>query len=224
MKAIGGIFGRSPFGPLHEHMAKAHECVGCLPACVNSFLEQDWLECRRHGKRISRIEHEADVIKQTLRSNLSNSIFSSVERSEILTMLKNQDRVSDRCEDVANLLMMRSRPFPEALHELLRNLVDSVTSTVNEVTAITRELHRIHEDSGSREETKHILVQVERVGEIEHESDVLEDRLRETLFEHEDEIDPVTILITLDIIRMTGAISDSAENVADYTRAWIETR
>ena len=58
----------------------------------------------------------------------------------------------------------------------------------------------------------------------DHEASQLEEKLRVTLFEHEQEVDPVTIVILLDIFRKVGQIAGTAENVSDALRSWIETR
>lgn len=224
MKLIGGLFGRSPFGPLHEHMAKVQECVEKLPETIELFLSGQWEPLRKRAQVISKIEHEADEIKKAIRSSLSNSIFSSVERSEILLMLKQQDAVADRCEDVAYRLVMRKTPFPHFVADTFRSLVDRVKATVDRLAEVTRELHRIYDESGTRSEAKRILERIDGIHRLEHEADEIEDRLRTELFEREREVDPVTIVILLDIFLKIGHIADAAENVGDAVRSWIETR
>ena len=224
MKRIGGLFGRSPFGPLHEHMAKVQECVEKLPVTVALFLDNDWEHCKKNAQIISRIEHEADKIKQNIRANLTKSIFSSVERSEILMMLKTQDAVADRCEDVAYLLTMRKTPFPDFLKKPFAELAKIVKQTTDSLAGVTRELHRIYDESGTKEDTEEILNRIDQIHEIEHKADEIEDALRIKLFEREKEVDPVTIFILLDIFLKVGHIADAAENVGDVIRSWIETR
>lgn len=223
MKSIGGLFGRSPYGPLHEHMAKVQECVEKLPAAVTFFLNKEWEECRKKAAIISNIEHEADTIKQSIRANLSNSIFSPVKRSEILLMLKTQDAVADRCEDVAGILTMRKTPFPEFLNEDFLLLVERVVETTNLLTETTRNLVKLSEESGTQEDKNLILDQIAQIHEVEHKADVLEGRLKAELFEQEDFVDPVTVIILLDLFKMVGHIADAAENVSDAIRCWLET-
>lgn len=224
MNIIGGLFGRSPFGPLHEHMAKVEECVEKLAPTVEFFLEGNWEGVRHKTEVISRIEHEADEIKRSIRSSLSTSIFSSVERSEILSLLKTQDAVADRCEDVALRLAMRKTPFPPFLREGFRELIARVTETTSLVSEVTRNLHRLYDESGDRSRVQLILRQIDQVDVAEHLADELEDRLRADLFEREKEVDPVTVMILLEIFKQIGNIADAAENVGDGFRSWIETR
>jgi len=224
MKRIGGLFGRSPFGPLHEHMAKVQECVERMPELVDRFLAADWETCRRQAKVISRVEHEADTIKQSIRSHLTKSIFSSVERSEILMMLKTQDAVADRCEDVGYLLVMRKTPFPAFLTDHFVKLTALVKETADRLAEVTRDLHHLYDDSGTREDTQRILDKIDKIHVVEHQADEIEDDLRLKLFERESEVDPVTIIILLDIFTRMGDIADAAENVSDAVRSWIETR
>jgi predicted phosphate transport protein (TIGR00153 family) len=172
---------------------------------------------------ISNIEHEADTIKQSIRAHLSNSIFSPVKRSEILAMLKTQDAVADRCEDTAMILTMRRTPFPEFLKDDFMALVAKVLETTNLLTDTTRELNRIAEESGSARDKQAIIEGIDHIHEVEHEADIIEERLRTSLFDRESEVDPVTIIILLDLFLKVGHIADAAENVSDAIRCWLET-
>lgn len=223
MKSIGGLFGRSPYGPLHEHMTKVQECVEKLPAAIEFFLERRWDDCKKKGDVINNIEHEADTIKQSIRAHLSNSIFSPVKRSEILAMLKTQDAVADRCEDVAAILNMRRTPFPDFLKKDFISLISKVVRTTNLLTDTTRELNRLSEESGSDIEKQLIIDGIDDIHKVEHEADVLEDKLKFDLFQHETDVDPVTIVILLDLFLKVGHIADAAENVSDAIRCWLET-
>jgi hypothetical protein len=223
MKSIGGLFGRSPYGPLHEHMAKVQECVEKLPAAVEFFLDKQWDDCKKKGKVISKVEHEADVIKQSIRAHLSNSIFSPVKRSEILLMLKTQDAVADRCEEVAGILTMRETPFPDFLKNDFILLISKVVRTANLLTDTTRELNRLSEDAGSDIEKQMIIDGIDDIHMVEHEADIIEEKLKADLFKSEKDVDPVTIMILLDLFKKVGHIADAAENVSDAIRCWLET-
>lgn len=74
-KVIGGVLGRSPFGPIHEHMMKADDCLKVLKPLMESFLKGDYEKIAEHSKRISELEHEADMIKSVIKKNLSKSLF-----------------------------------------------------------------------------------------------------------------------------------------------------
>lgn len=105
MKTIGGVLGRSPFGPMHEHMMKVNNCLKMLRPLIEHFLKGDYQKVADCSKRISKLEHEADMIKVVIKKSLSRSLFVSMERADILSCLKEQDGIADSCEDVARGLV-----------------------------------------------------------------------------------------------------------------------
>jgi predicted phosphate transport protein (TIGR00153 family) len=139
-------------------------------------------------------------------------------------MLKMQDAVADRCEEVAYLFTMRKTRFPDFLKADFVVMIGKVKETVDCLTDVTRDLHSAYDESGSRSAAQSVLKSVDHIHQLEHDADIIEDSLRERLFDHEAEVDPITIMICLDIFRRSGNIADAAENVGDAIRMWIETR
>ena len=66
MKPLGGPFGRSAFGPLHEHITRVVDCVEVLPELVGHFVEGDHGVCIESAGRISELESKADLIKNEI--------------------------------------------------------------------------------------------------------------------------------------------------------------
>lgn len=214
MRQIGGIMGRSPFGPLHEHMLKARECAELLEPLMEAFLAEKYEEVDSISERIFRLESEADAIKTEIRSMLSTSIFSAVEHTEVLNLLKTQDDVADDSEDAARLLSVRRTSVTDALGKALAQLVAKVWETVRllaEITELVQEL----DDTGKRE----AIDRVHAVGEElrtarEQSSDLAHAALRR-VFADEETIGPVSVVLLMQLTRTLSAVSHSAENASD---------
>ena len=215
MKTIGGVLGRSPFGPLHEHMMKVSDCLKMLRPLMEHFLKEDYRKVSDGSKRISRLEHEADMIKGVIKKSLSRSLFVSVQRADILACLKEQDRIADSCEDVAKLLEMRKTEVPPLLKDILLRLTDKVAEAVVAVRDVTKELKNLTEGSYSKRELAKILKSLELSARREWEADKIELDFAKKLFEVETELTPVSVFLLMNISREVGAIADHAENVAD---------
>ena len=65
-----------------------------------------------------------------------------------------------------------------------------------------------------REQEK-VAEMIAGVRKKEHNIDNIMHRIRRTLFENEQHLDPVTVIFWYQLIDRLGAISDQAENVAD---------
>ena len=71
MKKIGGLFGRSVLGPLREHMAKVEDCLKVFHETVGEYVKGNFGSMRKFSKKISELEHQADIIKEGIRTSLS---------------------------------------------------------------------------------------------------------------------------------------------------------
>ncbi|MGA9573774.1 MAG: DUF47 family protein, partial [Lysobacterales bacterium] len=64
---LSGIFGKSPVGPLQEHMEKIVTCVDELIPFTEAVLNDDHEARAKHQRRVVAIENEADALKKELR-------------------------------------------------------------------------------------------------------------------------------------------------------------
>ncbi|MGB1884023.1 MAG: DUF47 family protein, partial [Gammaproteobacteria bacterium] len=84
MRNILRIFGRSPFIPLQIHMEKVGNCVDRIPDILTAYRAGDERAVRELSDSISKLEHEADLIKHDIRDNLPRSFFLPVARNDLL--------------------------------------------------------------------------------------------------------------------------------------------
>src|SRR5271163_2307188 len=97
--SILNLFGRSPIGPLEEHMGKVHACVKQLLPFFEAVLAQQWQEVETIKLQISQLENEADAMKRDLRIHLPKGLFMPVARSDLLELLSVQDRLANKAKD-----------------------------------------------------------------------------------------------------------------------------
>jgi len=223
-RKIGGPFGSSVFGPIHEHLVKVMECLELLVPMVEAFVRADQTEVQRLATEVHEREHAADKIKNEIRHRLSASIFSSIERSEVLLLLKTQDSVSDNCEEVAKLLEIRRTPVPEALHQLLLDYAAQVHRTGECLAAATAELQEVGTPSASEGLANGIVGQLDEVGRQEHQANLAEQLFLKRLFDEEQSLDPVGVIFLMEISNQLAAIGDEAENTADGLRRLVGLR
>ena len=155
MRTIGGIFGRSPLGPLLEHMLRVMDCLGELKPLIERFIKGDFDAIKIYAKKISEYEHKADRIKDEIKISLSKSLISAINHSEVLALLKEQDSISDSCEDVAKMIAIRNTPVPAKVGPLLIDLTNKVIETVKILYEANKELeegleHRDNQNVAAR--------------------------------------------------------------------------
>lgn len=221
MRAITQIFGRSPFRPLVEHTHKVHDCVKEVRPLVAAFLEErhDDVEVIYH--RISKLEHQADVIKRGIRNHLPKSLFLPVDRGDMLKFLKQQDAIADTAEDIGVLLTVRRTRVPEALHEGLLRFSDKVIEVSELLVKAASELEHLQEATFGGKEAEVVIAMLEQVNHGEYEADNLQTELSRRLYQIEDQTDPTSIYFIVKLFRLLGEIANHAENTGDSLRMML---
>ena len=212
MKTIGGLFGRSPYGPVHEMMLKVQECVERVPGLLAAHAAGDWPEMETSAGHIDRLEGQADDIKAEIRGHLSTSLFSSVERGEILDLVHCLDGIADACQDAGKLMSMRHTRLPSELASGYSELGARLVKAAQSMTAITVKLSG---EAGAKPDVTELMAELAAVGRLEFECDEIQHSLCRQLFTMEDRLGPMDIFFMMNIINQLGRIADETENAAD---------
>ena len=218
---LAGLFAKSPFGPLNEHMAAVKKCVDLLKPMFEALIEKDYEKVNELAKEISKLEHKADIIKNEIRDHLPKSIFLPVSRTDILNFLKEQDAIADDVEDVSVLLTVRKTHLPAELKEELFAFIDKALETFELTVQVTGELKLLMESSFGTAEVEKVLELVNRIGQTEWEADTRQFELAQNMFQMENQLSPVDIYILLSVFRQVARLADHAENVGDLLRLMI---
>ena len=98
VNSILGVFAKSPIKPLQEHIDTVHACASLLVPFFHATTKGDWDEALKLRKRISMSEREADVQKRDIRLNLPGGLFMPVERTDLLELLTQQDKIANKAK------------------------------------------------------------------------------------------------------------------------------
>lgn len=227
MKTIGGFFGRSPYGPVHEMMLKIQQCLEAIPALLAAEVAGDWDALQAAGRQIDAIEGQADDIKREIRRHLSASLFSSVQRAETLSLVHSLDEIADAAQDAAKLMVMRRTPLPRELAAGLAGLGEKLVGAGRDLTGITARLAGATPAGApaGHQDIQGLLAELEAVGRIEAECDALQQGLLAALFAREGNgPGAVDIFFLMNIIKELGRIADETENAADCLAAALGSR
>ena len=224
MRAIVGLFARSPFRPLLEHTERVHQTVELLPELFEAFTNARWDEVEDAYQRISKLEHKADIVKNDIRDHLPNSIFLPVDRGDVLLFLKEQDSIADRVEDVAVLLTMRRTPTPDELRGDLSAFVDQVVRTSELWYETARELPTLQEAGFAGPEVEKTMERVRAISDYEWEADKLQASATRLVLDREDDIGAVSVMFWMRILSTLGDVANRAENTADRLRLMLARR
>lgn len=220
MSLIANLFGRSPIRPMQEHMKAAVACAREVLPFVEAMAAGDQTAMTSRRAEIVRLEHEADRVKNEIRSHLPKRLFMAMERRDMLEILDAQDSIADMAQDVAELAHMRSMRVPEPLREPLFQLVRRVIEACEQSKRVIDELDELLETGFGPRETARVEEMIAELGRLESQTDQLAEAAQRQLFAIESELGLSTIF-WYQLINWIAKMADFAEKVGNRLRLLI---
>jgi predicted phosphate transport protein (TIGR00153 family) len=216
LSPLGNLFGRSPIGPIQEHMSLADNAAQLVPALFRATAADDWEKAAQVHKDIVAEEAAADKLKRSVRKHLPNSLFLPVSRSDLLTLVGIQDHVANTAKDIAGLVIGRSIRFPEKLEDAVIELAEASAATSDQALKAIQELDELLAVGFTgREEVRRVESMLKELDKLEGISDKLAIKLRSRLFKLEKDLPPVEVMFLYQIITLICTVADDAEIVGD---------
>ncbi len=215
---LASLFGRSPFKPLQEHMRIVKKCAAQVTKIFEALCDDDQEKVEKIKERIFDLENEADVIKNELRAHLPKSLFMPVDRRDLLEVLDLQDNIADTAQDIAGLLVERRMEVADGMHQPLLNLVRRCVDACDQAAHIIERLDELVETGFRGPESDAVIEMVDQLNKIESDTDQMGLELSRSLFAHEDDMKPVSVVFWYDLIIMIGELADYAEKVGNRLR------
>lgn len=222
MMALVNLFGRSPFAPLKSHMQKVVACVHCLPELFEALKKKEYDKVEKINKKISKLEHSADLTKNDIRNHLPKSLFMPIERRDLLEILKLQDSIADSAEDVGVLTTLKQLEMPKILEENFQEFLNKNLETFNEAEKVVNEIHDLLESSFGGVEADKVREMVDKVAHKEHEVDLIQRKLLKNLIQAEEEMTYTTFSLWMRIFETIASISNLSEKLAYRIRMTLE--
>ena len=215
---FAGLFGRSPFKPMQEHMRTVKKCSAQVTKLFEALCDGDQKKVETIKNKIFELENEADRIKNQLRSHLPKSLFMPVDRRDLLEVLDLQDNIADTAQDIAGLLVARKMDVGEGMRQPLMNLVRRCVDACDQAARIIERLDELVETGFRGPESDSVIEMVDQLNNIESDTDQMGLELTQSLFAQEDDMNPVSVVFWHDLIEMIGELADYAEKVGNRLR------
>jgi len=216
------LMGRSPIGPMQEHMQAAVTCARQIAPLVDAMASGDLDGVRECRAEIDRLEHEADEIKHQIRSHLPRRLMLAMERRDMLEILDSQDSMADVIQDIAELVDQRGMRLPDVLVSPVRALAVRCVAACDQAERIINELDELLESGFAGREVSRVEEMIAQLNRIESDTDRLQDEACRKLFSIEEEVGLATVYWH-QIILWIADLADHAERVGNRLRLLIAT-
>ncbi len=215
---IAGLFGRSPFGPTQQHMKVVAKCATAVIPLFDALLDADDQGVETHKQQIFELEHEADDIKNEIRSHLPKSFLMPVDRRDLLDLLHAQDSIADTAQDVAGLVTLKTLEIPADFRQRLPSFVQRNIDAAHQCEKVIGQLDELLEMGFRGREVDRVEAMVQELSQIESETDDQEMELTRLLFRHEEGMSPGTFFLWYELFRRLADIADYSEDVGNRLR------
>ncbi|WP_026377420.1 TIGR00153 family protein [Aestuariibacter salexigens] len=206
-----GVFAQSPLKPLEEHINVVCECSQQLPAFFRAVFQQDWAEAKHVYQLINSLEKRADDIKRNLRSSLPNGIFLPINRQDLLQLLTVQDKIANLSKDIAGRVLGRELVIPDAIQSSFMTYVERCLDATEQARVLINEMDDLLETGFSGREAKLAEAMIDKLDEIEDDTDDLQIALRASLKSLESTMNPIDVMFLYKVFESVGGLADVAE-------------
>ena len=210
---ITSLFGKSPISPLQKHMKQVHSCLKEFGVFAKAAKAEDWEKAQLSHISIGKKEQKADVLKKKLRMNLPSTFMMPFSRRDLLDVLLIQDSIANITKDLAGLMMSRKMSLPKEISEDFINLSNLCIKTSAAALLAINELDELLETAFSSRERKIVDTMIKKVNELEHESDVAQELIRNKLYLLEASHPPIDVMFYYRAIEWLGETADAAQKV-----------
>ncbi|MEK9628326.1 MAG: TIGR00153 family protein [Nitrospinota bacterium] len=221
MRSILSMFAKSPFKPLGSHMDKVRACVDQIDPLFKALGRGDYDEVAKISELIVKLEHEADMIKDDIRTHMKQTMFLPVDKKDFMHLLSAQDDMADAVEDLAVLLRIKNLGTPETIQPSLHELVEHVIKTASAGCDLIPELEALLESSFGGAEAEKVEKATQVLGALEWEADRKQFQLAQKLFSLGSQIEAADLLLWNEVIKKLGAVADKTEQIGKTLRIFL---
>ena len=211
--SILGVFAKSPIKPLEKHIRMVKKCSKQLVPFFAAVYAKDWTTAEKVRTNISKLERDADDLKRKLRMELPGGLFMPVDRTDILELLSQQDKIANKAKDIAGRVLGRNLEIPESLQEQFAIYLQRNIDAISKAAEAINELDDLLQTGFRGREVQLVDKIIHQLDEIEGETDTLQITIRKDLLAIETDMNPVDVMFLYQIIDWVGDLADLAERV-----------
>ena len=213
MNNILGLFAQSPLKPLQKHSIKVTECCELLIPFFDATNVGEWSKAEQIRLQISDAERQADSLKREIRLKLPRGLFLPIDRTDLLELVTQQDKLANFAKDIAGRMIGREFAIPAPMQtEFMRYLRRSLDAA-NQAHLVIEEMDQLLETGFKGRELKLVNNLINELDSIEDDTDQMQIKLRKALFEIEKEFNPIDVMFLYKIIEWVGVLADQAQRV-----------
>lgn len=215
MSTIGKLFGRSPFSQIQLHMEQVTKCIDKMAEALEAAKTGQSESLDQLSYEVSKLEHQADQIKDDIRERLLKRFFMPIDRSEVLEILSLQDSLADTAEDVCKVLTLKRLPFPDDLEDDFDRFVALNIEACRICGTIINQMDELIESGFGGVEAERIRGLAKETAFAEHQADLVQMELLKKIYAHDADFSPGEFHLWMRVTRVLSRLANDSENLAN---------
>lgn len=208
-----GLFAHSPLKPLQKHSDKVTEACTLLVPFVDAVFENDWDKAEEARLHIVDMEHRADKLKREIRLKLPRGLFLPIDRTDLLELVTQQDKLANYAKDIAGRMISRQFPIPAELQEGFKTFLCRSIDAAIQANKITQEMDGLLETGFKGRELTLVNNMINILDDIEDDTDQMQIELRRELRKIENRYNPIDVISLYKTFEWVGVLADQAQRV-----------
>ncbi|QGM80444.1 TIGR00153 family protein [Otariodibacter oris] len=213
MNNILGLFAHSPLKPLQKHSQKVTECCGLLVPFFTATFENNWEDAEHIRRQIIDLERRADSLKREIRLKLPRGLFMPVERTDLLELVTQLDKLANYSKDISGRVIGRRLLIPTEMQTSFLHFLARSLDATKQSDKVINEMDQLLETGFRGRELNFVNNMILELDTIEDDTDQLQIVLRRSLLSIEDKYNPIDIVFLYKIIEWIGVLADQAQRV-----------
>ncbi|MDH3644572.1 MAG: TIGR00153 family protein [Gammaproteobacteria bacterium] len=210
---LDGIFGRSPFKPVQQHMDLCHRAAALVEELLTHSSSQAWSDVEKVQQQIVDLERQADERKRDIRIHLPRGFFLPVARADLLDLLTRQDKIANKAKDIAGLMVGRKMSFPAEMAEPLSEFTEASVAACKLALDAVGEFDELITAGFRGEKARRVEHMISELDDSETRSDDAQVKVRTQLHALERDLHPVDVIFLYRVIDRIGDLADNAQRV-----------
>ncbi|MDG2916406.1 TIGR00153 family protein [Bisgaard Taxon 10/6] len=213
MNNILGLFAHSPLKPLQSHSNKVTECCSMLVEFVEATFKGDWDMAETLRAKISEAERQADLLKREIRLKLPRGLFLPIDRTDLLELVTQQDKLANLAKDIAGRMVGRQFSIPAPLQDDFMTFICRALDATVQANRVIDEMDELLETGFRGRELNFVNKMINELDSIEDDTDQMQIKLRKMLRDIEQNYNPIDVMFLYKIFEWVGVLADQAQRV-----------
>jgi len=201
---FGNLFGKSPIGPIQEHMTISDRAAQYLPELMEATAAEEWDRAAEIYRAIQEAEDTADTLKLSVGADPPSSLFLPVPRTDLLELVAAQDVIANTAKDIAGLVLGRRMRFPKGIRRQMKDYIKACVAVSSQALAAIQELDELLEVGFVGREVALVERMLKELDKKEQRTDRQAAKLREKLFDLEEDLPPIDVMFYYRVIELAN--------------------